>query len=279
VLPGSAKPAPTEEAQGELATVAGVRTSRLPLVATVAGAVVGVAVAAGLVLSGALRVPVQRDLSDAQDEFLRAWERSRRATYVSEGEFTRRKPDGTTLTSPTETVQRPPDRLVRRFGGVNGTLDGHVLLCTSDAGPFRCAPGTEVAPPYDATVAEEVATFRSYFSPPAPGARALYRVIRAPDPGCYDLVQQLPYDDAPYGTDARLCFDERTGAVRRVDRRFENGIIESEEATRLTGDVRDSDFAAATATDTPGQSPGDEPEDPALAPGGAGAASGTTLSR
>ena len=103
--------------------------------------------------------------------------------------------------------------------------------------------------------------------------------IRATDPGCYDLVQLVPYDDAPYGTDARLCFDERTGAVRRVDRRFDNGIIETEEASRITTDVRDADFEAATATEAAGSPVGEEPEDPALAPGGAGAAGGTTLSR
>src|SRR3954452_21429779 len=95
-------------------TVGGVAASRLPLWATLAGAVVGLAVTAGLVVAGPLRLPTGVNRSDATADFLAAWERSRRGTFVVRATYERRQPGGAVLSSPTELVQRPPDRLLRR---------------------------------------------------------------------------------------------------------------------------------------------------------------------
>ena len=55
---------------------------RTPIGATLAGVVVGAALAVGLVSSGTLRVPISRDTTDASADFLAAWERSRTGTFV-----------------------------------------------------------------------------------------------------------------------------------------------------------------------------------------------------
>jgi hypothetical protein len=217
--------------------------SRLPRWGSIAGAAVGTLVAVGLVLAGPLRLPDRRDLSDAGDAFLAAWERSRTATLLVQGEFRRRQANGATLSSPTELVQRPPDRLVRQFGGVSGTVEGHPVVCATDPdGRYRCFPGTETSPPYQETVRSELATLRSYFEPPTPGTRPLYRVIRGTERGCFELYQQIPYADAPYGVFARFCFDEATGALRDFERHLENGTVESEGALTIETRVIDGDF-------------------------------------
>jgi hypothetical protein len=219
---------------------------RLPLWATVAGAVVGISVTVVLVVAGPLRLPAGRDRSDAQDAFLAAWERSRRATFVVRGRFERRQPAGAALVAPTELVQRPPDRLLRRSGDVSGVLGGRPVTCSVDAsaGDTRCwSPPDERAVSYDESVRRELDTFRDWFRPPAPGARPRYRVVRGPDAGCFDLVLVVPGAEAPYGTDARLCFDAATGALSSVDRRFDSGILESERAETITPTVTAADLA------------------------------------
>src|SRR5262245_52935298 len=119
---------------------------------TVAGAAVGLAVTAGLVMVGPLRLPTGVDRSDPTGEFLAAWERSRGGTFVVRSRVERRQPDGETLVSPSELVQRPPDRLVRRFGDVTGMVGGRTVSCTDDAGTVHCdetAPVPDPAAAYD----------------------------------------------------------------------------------------------------------------------------------
>lgn len=150
-------------------TVAAVERARWPRLATAAGTLVGLGLAVTLVTTGVLTVPVHRDPRDASAEFLQAWARSRQGTFVVESEFRRRLGDGRTLFSASKLAQRPPDRVVRQFGGIDGTLNGHPIVCSTDqAGRYSCFAGSDVAPPYDQVVAREVATFRSYFDDPLP---------------------------------------------------------------------------------------------------------------
>jgi hypothetical protein len=223
-----------------------VPTSRLLGRATLAGAVTGLAVTVVLVVAGPLRLPAQADRADVTDEFLAAWERSRRGTYLVRGTFERRQPGGAVLTGPTELVQRPPDRLVRRMGSVTGTLDGTPVACTSDTGEVRCVTPAEDEPPpadYDAAVRAELDAFREWFTPAGANLRPRYRVVRDAEAGCFDLVLAVPGAEAPYGTDARVCFDEATGAPRLSQRRFENGIVEIERAETIVSTVTDADLA------------------------------------
>lgn len=213
---------------------------RTPIGATVAGLVVGTAIAAGLIAGGALRVPVERDYTDASAEFLAAWERGRTGTFVVVSEFRRTLADGRTLFSSSELVQRPPDRVVRQFGGIDGRIGGHPVVCSTDQNDnYSCVTGEATVPPFDESVRTELETFRSYFTTPDP---ALYQVIRAPEPDCFELIQQIAYPDPTYGRYAELCFDPATGALRSLERRLENGVVETLDAVAIRTDVTDNDF-------------------------------------
>lgn len=214
---------------------------RTPILAGLAGIIVGSAVAVALVAGGALRVPVQRDWSDASADFLTAWERSRTGTFVVESEFRRTLADGRTLFSSSQLVQRPPDRILRQFGGIDGQIGGHPVICSTDQSDnFTCMTGSMGVPPFDEALRAQVDTFRSYFTTPDP---PLYRVIHAPEDGCYELIQQIVYPDPTYGKYARFCFDPATGAMTTLERHLEGGVVEILEAFAVRTEVTGNDFS------------------------------------
>lgn len=213
---------------------------RTPIGATLAGLVVGTALAVGLVSSGTLRVPIARDTTDASAAFLSAWERSRTGTFVVDSQFRRTLADGRTLFSSSQLVQRPPDRILRQFGGIDGQIDGHPVICSTDQnGNFSCVTGEMTVPPAEDALAKELEALRSYFTTPDP---PLYRVTRAPEEGCFDLVQQIVYPDPTYGRAARFCFDAETGAMRSVEQHFEGGVTERLDAQSIRTNVTGNDF-------------------------------------
>jgi hypothetical protein len=225
----------------------------------VAGVLAGAGITAVLVVAGPLRLPDRVERVDAQEEFLAAWARSRRGTFLVRSRVERRQPDGATLSSPAELAQRPPDRLLRRFDGVSGTLGGRPVVCSEASGVTRCsaamgpddrdstndAPVADAAGSYEKEIEAEIEAFRSWFRPPGPGLRPRYRVVRRVDgpPGCFDLALAVPGAEAPYGTDARLCFDPATGAPSETRRRFQNGIVETETTERIEPTVTAADLA------------------------------------
>lgn len=179
------------------------------------------------------------------DAFIEAYERSRTGTYVVESTFERTFPSGTGFSSTATIAQRPPDRVERRLGSVTARVDGRVVLCsTTAAGRYQCQTG-RARRSYRSLVAREVENLRSYVDGPAP----LYSVEADPDPGpsavrgeqaCFDLEQVRTLPAPPYGTAARFCFDDETGALVGLG-------IERDEATDVTtatsvrGTVRDRD--------------------------------------
>jgi hypothetical protein len=213
---------------------------RTPLLATLAGIAVGSAIAVGLVAGGALRVPVQRDYRDASADFLTAWERSRTGSFVVDSEFRRTLADGRTLFSSSQLVQRPPDRILRQFGGIDGQIDGHPVICSTDQNDnYSCITGSMSVPTGEEALRTELDTFRSYFTTPDP---PLYQVIHAPEAGCFELIQQIAYPDPTYGRYAKMCFDEPTGALRVLERRLDGGVVETLEAFAIRTDVTGNDF-------------------------------------
>lgn len=215
-----------------------------PLWATLAGVVVGVAISVTLVATGVLRVPEARDTSDASPDFLAAWERSLRGTYAVESDFRRTMADGRTLYSATEEVRLPPDAIVRQFGGIDGSVNGHPVVCSTDpTGVYRCTTGQATAPPFEDRVRTEMDRLRSYVTPPVPGTLALYRVVHGVDPGCFELFEQLPYADPVYGHYAKFCFDEPTGALAVFERHLDDHVIESREAIVIRADVSPLDLS------------------------------------
>ncbi len=214
--------------------------TRTPIWAAIAGVLMGSAIAAALVAGGALRVPVARDYTDASAPFLEAWERSRTGTFVVSSEFRRTLRDGRTLFSASELAQRPPDRIARQFGGVDGRIDGRPVVCSTDQNDrYSCVTGEATVGPFSETIRSELDTFRSYFTTPDP---ALYQVIRAPDADCFELIQQIAYPDPTYGRYTKMCFDPPTGALRLLERRLDSGVVETLEAQAIRTEVTDGDF-------------------------------------
>jgi hypothetical protein len=215
------------------------------LIGALAGIVTGTLLTGGLIASGHLRLPDPNARKDASAEFLAAWERARRATFVLEGEFSRTKPGGDTLRSGRIEVQRPPDHLIKQFGGTTGELEGRTIVCSPDPGGRQlCGAKGPVATPFEERLARELDNLRSYFDP----VRPLY-FVRADGKACFRLLQAVVYPDPPYGLRARFCFDEATGAMRSVEREFESGIVERMEATSLRAEVTQADLEPDGSTD------------------------------
>ncbi|MEZ5144430.1 MAG: hypothetical protein R2726_18240 [Acidimicrobiales bacterium] len=212
------------------------RVPGTPRAAALAGVVVGGAVVVALVATGVLRLP-PRPEGDARDQFVAAYERSRHGTYVVESQFERRMDTGAVLTSAQRLAQRPPDRVVRQFGGIDGVLQGRAVVCsTGPDGSFGCRRG-DAPRDFDAEVRQEVDNVRGYVTPPAP----IYRVAKEAD-GCFALTQVIVYASPPFGSSARFCFDDATGAPTTVERRLDNAT-ERLEATEVRTTVTDDDLS------------------------------------
>jgi hypothetical protein len=209
------------------------------MVAALAGAVVGVAVAAVIVTGWDDARPP--DHEEAAAAFLAAWERSATGTYVVRSDFHRETALGGRLDEVVEVTQRPPDVLVRQHGGISGRVDDERVSCRADpAGEVSCEPAAPVQESYADGVARQLAEWRSYLEgDPHP----LYRV-RGGDDGCFDLRLTRADPLPPYGRAATFCFDDSSGALRyeRIERDEGTDVTEAVEIRTV---VRDGDFALA----------------------------------
>jgi hypothetical protein len=209
---------------------------RPALLAGLAGALVGVVVSA-LLVTAWRDEPVVTDGPEAASAFLDAWERSRLETYYVRSEVMRTTPNGE-LESELEVAQRPPDVVRRQYGGLWGRQGDRTISCAVDPkGGAPCGPGEETRPPYEEEVADEVARLEAYVV----GSHPLYRVTTTGD-GCFDLVLTQLFPDPSYGTDARFCFDDETGAM------ISNRIVREEgtevmEAVEVRAEVDERDLA------------------------------------
>ena len=179
---------------------------------------------------------------DVVERFIDAWERSRQATFVRTGTFERRSQEtDAAITSEDVLVQRPPQRLHRQLGGVDGRNDRRAILCPSPPGDGGETPPCTLGAPggrtYDGDVAREVLGLRSLLEGPTP----VYAVIEGAD-GCFELEQQRNEPRAPFGIEARFCFDAETGAPTNSRVLYAGGIVEVLAMTSLTATVRDADL-------------------------------------
>ena len=179
----------------------------------------------------------------AAARFVEAWERSRRATYVTTGTFERRSEvTGAAIASEDVVAQRPPRRLHRQLGGVDGRNDDRLLVCPApppgqEDDPEPCRLGAPGGRSYDQSVRREVEGVRSVVEGPDP----LYAVTEAQD-GCFALDLRRPDPRAPFGVGATFCFDEETGAPLRTEVRYEGGIRELVVVEEVRTEVRDADL-------------------------------------
>jgi hypothetical protein len=89
---------------------------------------------------------------------------------------------------------------------------------------------------YDESVQAEVAGLRSLL-----GTDPVYGVAEVEE-GCFALAQVRSEPRAPFGVEARICFDDHTGAP--IDSRVEyaGGIIEVIAVAELRSGVDDADL-------------------------------------
>ncbi len=190
----------------------------------------------------ALRTGDRRDDGAAAEDFIDAWERSRTATFVRTGTFERRSEvTGSSISSEDVLVQRPPQRLHRQLGGVSGRDDRRLLVCPSaptGSTPNECTLGDPSGPSYEEDVASELAALRTLVT----GESPVYAVGAGSEAGCFELVQLRVEPRAPFGREARFCFDETTGAPVNSRVAYEGGIVEVVAVTELRGHVDDEDL-------------------------------------
>ncbi|MGV3759286.1 MAG: hypothetical protein ACO1PW_07040 [Actinomycetota bacterium] len=178
---------------------------------------------------------------DAAEALVEAWARSRRATFVTTGTCERRSEvTGAAIASEDVVAQRPPRRLHRQLGGVDGRDDDRLLVCPAPPpgeDPAPCQLGPPGGPTYEESVAREVEGLRTLLLGPDP----LYSV-RVGDDGCFRLDLRRIDPRAPFGIEASLCFDAATGAPagRRVV--HEGGVEEVVVVTAIRTEVTEADL-------------------------------------
>jgi hypothetical protein len=180
---------------------------------------------------------------DVAERFVAAWERSRQATFVTSGTYERRSAvSGASIASEDVVAQRPPRRLHRQLGGVDGRDDDRLVVCPAPpAGeedePEPCRLGEPGGPTYAESVANEVAGLRSLTTGPDP----LY-IVTAGRPGCFELELVRIDPRAPFGVEASFCFDEATGAPAGSRVRHAGGVEEVVVVTDIRTAVTDADL-------------------------------------
>jgi hypothetical protein len=192
---------------------------------------------------GRLRPGDRPDDGSAAVELIDAWERARTATFVRSGTFERRSTvTGAVITSEDVLAQRPPQRLHRQLGGVDGRDDDRVIVCpaprTGEATGGECRLGGPGGPTYAEDVASELAGLRSILQGPTP----LYGVARGDEAGCFDLAQLRSDPRAPFGTESQFCFDAATGAPANSRVQYEGGIVEVVIVAAIEADVTAADL-------------------------------------
>lgn len=177
---------------------------------------------------------------DLARELLEAWWRSRLATYRVESEFVRTLDDGSSLRLDRVVVQRPPDVVVQQSGTVRAEVDGQIVRCTP--GPddsLTCTSGLSEAD-YRARAEAELEVLVSWLR----GEPPIYELSR--EDGCFHLELVRAVLEPPYGRSADLCFDQVSGALRRlrIERR---GSVDEIVARSISTDVDESDLTSALA--------------------------------
>jgi hypothetical protein len=188
------------------------------------------------------RAPEHPEAS-AEEGFIEAWARSRSSTYRTVGTFERRSEvTGAAITSEDVVAQRPPRRLHRQLGGIDGRDDDRLLVCPAPPpdeqdDPQPCRFGPPGGRTYAEAAQREVDGVRSVVG----GGDPLYEVTDAGE-GCFALDLRRPDPRAPFGVAATFCFDEETGAPVRTEVRYEGGIRELVLVEEISPEVSDEDL-------------------------------------
>jgi hypothetical protein len=192
---------------------------------------------------GELRPGDRGPSRDDASAFVAAWQRSLEATFLRTATFERRsEATGAVISSEDVLAQRPPQRLHRQLGGVEGRDGRRAIVCggplddeTAPSPP--CALGPPTLPSYEADVETTIEALRTQVEGPSP----VYAVADIGH-GCFELAQQRIEPRASFGQDARFCFDGETGAPTNSRVRYAAGIVEVLAVTNVIGEVSDADL-------------------------------------
>lgn len=187
-----------------------------------------------------------------REELLAAYERSRRATWLVEFEFTRRLRNGAALDLTVIELNRPPDHLIAGLGGLNGRVGGRQVVCDTVEGSLLCAPEGPVVP-FEEDVANQVSELRDVLQPPAKWyavAQAQPRTLVGEPTRCFALRRIVEVPAPPYGLRTEYCFAlaDGTRLFTRVQR--QEGT-DQQRATAVRRQVSEADIAALLAGEAP----------------------------
>jgi hypothetical protein len=176
-----------------------------------------------------------------RQEFLDAYEGSRRATWLITYDFTRRLRNGSKLDLSVTELNRPPDHLIVGLGGLKGQVGGREVICDDIDEKTVCAPeGTAV--PFEEELAAQVSELRDVLQPPA----KWYAVegggdlkVAGETARCFTLRRVAAVFSPPYGERAQYCFATADGAplLNRVERREGTDQRLARQVTRQVGDA------------------------------------------
>jgi hypothetical protein len=179
---------------------------------------------------------------EAARSFLEDWNRSRLVTVRVESVSVRETIAGERLETDILLVQRPPDRLVSRLGGIVGIYDGRPVTCDSGAsGDLTCSP-VSTSETYQERLDDELVVFASYLAGDDPAY-----LIREIDDACYELVANRRDVLLEYGERSEFCFDPATGALVSTVTDF-GSVVETTEAVTVSTQVTDADFTELLPT-------------------------------
>jgi hypothetical protein len=176
------------------------------------------------------------------EHLLEAYERSRRARWLVEYDFSRRLSNGAEVDMTVVEVNVPPDRVRVGLGGVDGRVDGRQVLCGEHEGRRLCGPGGP-AVPFEEQLAIDLGELGDVLRPP----QNVYEVLRG-DPrtvlgealDCYVLRRVAFFPAPPYGERAEFCYGADGAPLLNRIERLEG--TDEQVATSVRRDVSRADI-------------------------------------
>jgi len=181
-----------------------------------------------------------------RQEFLDAYERSRRATWLITYDFTRRLRNGGALDLTVFELSRPPDHLIAGLGGLQGRVGEREIVCGDVDGATVCAPEGAAAP-FEEALAADLSELRDVLQPPAKWYAVEgggEREVAGETARCFTLRRVAAVFSPPYGERAEYCFATADGAplLNRVERREGADHRQAREVVRQVGDAEVAAF-------------------------------------
>ncbi|MGH9042101.1 MAG: hypothetical protein ACRDZ3_17925 [Acidimicrobiia bacterium] len=180
-----------------------------------------------------------------RQEFLDAYEESRRATWLITYDFTRRLLNGSNLDLDVTELNRPPDHLIAGLGGLQGRIGGREVTCEVVESETRCGPeGPAVS--FETVLADQLSELADVLQPPAKWYAVEAggdRDVAGEAARCFTLRRVAAVFSPPYGERAEFCFAASDGAplLNRIERR--EGT-DQRQAIEVSRQVSDADLAA-----------------------------------